>query len=512
MILLDSIVEKNNDKSKVLKEIFLYIFNIKITLSLDDLDDYYDMMKYIIDAIDGDNIQLIVFPQITRIYASSYLQKYLELYLKYIIEKKTGNNKIEKFLTLFNLRKQLWSYIQRIMLKILYYNILNENFEKLKNYLEKEELNELFKGYIENMDDNDLKNIIESNYINEKESNNLYYSFNLFQKSINIEKLKETILLNKEKYSILSTYFEYLELIKKGNSFINKLNDILVINNFENPLLNYYNFIERLSRSTSNKTFIETEIKKIKYKINNIEKKYIQFKNTWNQDFTNFSYQKEGKNETEKIKQINSNSYLEDILLDSTIEKNDEKSKVLIEIFLYLFNMKISLSLTDLEEYYDIMKYIIDAIDGDNVKFIIFPQITRIYASSFLHKYLELYLKFIIEKKEGIFKFKKFPTLFDMRKELWAYVQRIMLKILYYNILDENFEDLKNNLKNEELNRLFQDYIKVNDNILKNSIESNTIDEKGNNKFYYSFNRFQKPLNIKKLKETILLNKEKKEM
>ncbi len=41
------------------------------------------------------------------------------------------------------------------------------------------------------------------------------------------------------------------------------------------------------------------------------------------------------------------------------------------------------------------MKYIRDAIDGDETKidFIIFPNITRIYASVFLLIFLELYLE-----------------------------------------------------------------------------------------------------------------------
>ena len=82
-------------------------------------------------------------------------------------------------------------------------------------------------------------------------------------------------------------------------------------------------------------------------------------------------------------------------LLDKTIEENNKKSKVLIEILLYFFKIKISLTTSDLEEYFPIMKYIIDAIDGDETKidFIIFPNITRIYASVFLLIFLELYLE-----------------------------------------------------------------------------------------------------------------------
>ncbi len=81
-------------------------------------------------------------------------------------------------------------------------------------------------------------------------------------------------------------------------------------------------------------------------------------------------------------------------LLDKTIEEN-KKSKVLIEILIYFFKIKMSFTTSDLENYFPIMKYIRDAIDGDETKidFIIFPNITRIYASVFLIIFLELYLE-----------------------------------------------------------------------------------------------------------------------
>ncbi len=41
-----------------------------------------------------------------------------------------------------------------------------------------------------------------------------------------------------------SIYFEYSEDLEKGKSFLNKLKDVIVINDFENPLLHYYNFIK----------------------------------------------------------------------------------------------------------------------------------------------------------------------------------------------------------------------------------------------------------------------------
>ncbi len=43
-------------------------------------------------------------------------------------------------------------------------------------------------------------------------------------------------------------FYQYIlnisEDLEKGKSFLNKLKDVIVINDFENPLLHYYNFIK----------------------------------------------------------------------------------------------------------------------------------------------------------------------------------------------------------------------------------------------------------------------------
>ncbi len=202
-------------------------------------------MKYIRDAIDGDEtkIDFIIFPNITRIYASVFLQIFLELYL----ESKYKNDqqvKIAGFQTLFQFRKQLWIYSQKLMIKILYYNILNENFDELKKSIQQENLNIYFKSCLpEDFNDDDIKSIINNKY-DESDDKNYYYCLNNPQRFLNLNKLKEEIKNNKEKYPILSIYFEYSELLEKGKSYLNKLKDVIVINDFENPLLHYYNFIK----------------------------------------------------------------------------------------------------------------------------------------------------------------------------------------------------------------------------------------------------------------------------
>ena len=167
-------------------------------------------------------------------------------------------------------------------------------------------------------------------------------------------------------------------------------------------------------------------------------------------------------------------------LLDKTIEKINEKSKVLIEILIYFFKIKISLTTSDLEEYFPIMKYIIDAIDGDETKidYIIFPNITRIYASVFLQIFLELYLKAKYNNDQQV-KIAGFQTLFQYRKQLWIYSQRLMIKILYYNILNENFDDLKTTLQKDNFNIYFNDLIKdnFNDDDIKEILNNKYDDE-----------------------------------
>ena len=49
----------------------------------------------------------------------------------------------------------------------------------------------------------------------------------------------------------------YYEKIKKGKSFQNKLKHITTINDFENSLLNYFNFIERLERNIASTKLLE---------------------------------------------------------------------------------------------------------------------------------------------------------------------------------------------------------------------------------------------------------------
>ena len=171
--------------------------------------------------------------------------------------------------------------------------------------------NDLFK---ENFNDEDIKIILNNKYNDESDEKIYYYCLKIPQRLLDLKKLKEEIKNDNE----------------KGKSFLNKLKDVIVINDFENPLLHYYNFIERLPRKNANKTIIENEIDKLKDKINGIDKKYDTFKKVWNEDFSNFTYQVEGKNKPEKIKQINSSSILIECLIDN---KKESGGRQILEIY-----------------------------------------------------------------------------------------------------------------------------------------------------------------------------------
>ena len=287
-------------------------------------------MKFIIDAIDGDEskINFIVYPYITRIYASAFYQKYLELFL----EVKINDNqqiKVSGFKSLFQYRKRLWQFSQNFMLKYLYFVIAKKNYSKFNEIC----LNEKINIYFEDIGEKNEKEIIElvnSNILNKDNKESIYYYCLVMpQQFLNLQTLKSFILKNENKYPVLSTYFSFKEKIENGKSFLNKLKNIIYINDFENPLLYHYYFIERISRKDANKKIIESEIEKLKDKIININEKFTQFKKIWNEDFSNYRYPIENQ-KLERIKIIKSSSILEDFLLDN---KKDIAGRQIQEIY-----------------------------------------------------------------------------------------------------------------------------------------------------------------------------------
>ena len=333
---LEEIIKKNDNKAKTLIEILLYYFNINISFSDSDLEDYFPIMKFIMDAIDGDELKInfIVYPFITRIYASAFYQKYIELFMKVKLDD-NQRIKVPEFQSLFKYRKKLWQCTQIFMLKFLYFVKANKDFSQFKKFIQNEKISIYFEDIIIEKED-DINQLLEINnpeIDNSKES--IYYrSLIMPQKFLDLEKSKEYISKNENKYPILSTYFDYKKKLEKGKSFLYKLNNIVYINDFENPLLHYYNFIERISRKDAKKKTIENEIERLKDKIMNIKEKFERFKKIWNEDFSNVTYEIED-NKKQKIQIIKSSSILEDFLLNNKKENTGrqigEIYKVLIK-------------------------------------------------------------------------------------------------------------------------------------------------------------------------------------
>ena len=99
------------------------------------------------------------------------------------------------------------------------------------------------------------------------------------------------------------------------------------MNDFENSLLNYFNFMQRLNRNSANKILLEQEIEFLRDKIC-IEDNYEKFKKMWNSEFSNFEY--EINNEKIKMKKIDSSTLIEDILMDN---KQEEGGRQITEMY-----------------------------------------------------------------------------------------------------------------------------------------------------------------------------------
>ena len=344
----------SDEKRKVLIQIILYIFQSKISITESYLEDYSDIMKYVAKSIDDDQKQseeldYVIYPNLTRIYCSAFVQIYINEFFKSIsIDSQViGKNTIKNFLNSFYGLKKLWKYIQILMLKILYFNIFNKNLELLSEALENDKFNRYIKDICENLDESEIEAMI-NNYKLEEEDEN-YYPLIFLPNIVNIKDIeseflmsqketgteivdKEKIIENSINYPILSVYMNYYEKISKGKSFQNKLKHIITINNFENSLLNYFNFIERLERNVASSKLLEQEISILSNKIYILDN-YNSFKKIWNDEFSNFSY--EINNEKIPIKKIESNSIVEDFLMDN---KQEQGGRQITEIYKKFIN------------------------------------------------------------------------------------------------------------------------------------------------------------------------------
>ena len=129
------------------------------------------------------------------------------------------------------------------------------------------------------------------------------------------------------KYPVLSSYLHYKNLINNGTSYLNKLKNVNIINDFENYLLHYFNSNEKIDRKKAKKTLLEDKINQI-----DIKEKYDKFKEIWNSEFSNFTYLifKEQK----KVKKVEKKSSLEDFLMDNKKGENGIQVKAIYEILI----------------------------------------------------------------------------------------------------------------------------------------------------------------------------------
>ena len=161
---------------------------------------------------------------------------------------------------------------------------------------------------------------------------NIRYNQNVISETKKGIIINEKILENSINYPILSVYMNYYKRIKKEKSFQNKLKYITIINDFENSLLHYFNFIKPLERNFASSKLLEQEITTLNNKIYILDI-YNSFKKIWNDEFSNFNY--EIKNENIKIKKIDSNSVIGDFLIDN---KKEYRGTQITEIYKKLIN------------------------------------------------------------------------------------------------------------------------------------------------------------------------------
>ena len=314
-------------------------------------------MKFIVAAIDSepDNKVIknnIVYPNLTRIYCCVFMEKFLETYLKALIDKENNILNVKNFYLSLNNHKVLSETIKELMVKILFFNIFNQDYKKLEQF-------------INNCDNDTLTNFIGESYndyaINtnyQLNFENQFYALNFILTKPKINDIKkylskkneydeldynnskisenidnnENVILQKEmnysiKYPVLSSYLHYKDLINNGTSYLNKLKNVNIINDFENYLLHYFNSNEKIDRKKAKKTLLEDKINQI-----DIKEKYDKFKEIWNSEFSNFTYLifKEQK----KIKKVEKKSSLEDFLMDNKKGENGIQVKAIYEILI----------------------------------------------------------------------------------------------------------------------------------------------------------------------------------
>ena len=158
------------------------------------------------------------------------------------------------------------------------------------------------------------------------------------------------------------------------------------------------------------------------------------------------------------------------IILEDLIKKQDEKSLLITEILLYIFQINIKIEIDYFESYSHILEKIFKAIDNgiirkdnddkkikleENLSYVIYPNLTTIYASAFLQKYVKLYVNDIFKKEEKIGNIKEFNKSLSSHKLIYYYIQILIARILYYDYLNKDYKRLKQESENEKYYKFF---------------------------------------------------------
>ena len=265
---LDKKVDFTNDDQietkKKLSQILLYIFSSKILFSK-ELTHYKNSFSESYKIITGEETN-ITYPNLTRIFACAFYQKYLLSFCKSLKDETKQYNDIIPLLEENKKHNICWKYSLLLIGKILY-SISDNNIENYKN-LYQSKLKEIY-------DD-------ECNYYKDKSSleiydisdnqNYLFYPL-IFEPSISdTEKINQDFSDKSEEYSkkypILSFFIQ-----KKNEKTNNILKYLPIINDFENTLLDYFNFQKKIDRNYARNYSIE----KI-FNVETIEEKFNEFK------------------------------------------------------------------------------------------------------------------------------------------------------------------------------------------------------------------------------------------
>ena len=346
VIILEDLIKKQDEKSLLITEILLYIFQINIKIEIDYFESYSHILEKIFKAIDNgiirknnddkkikleENLSYVIYPNLTTIYASAFLQKYVKLYVNDIFKKEEKIGNIKEFNKSLSSHKLIYNYIQILIARILYYDYLNKDYKRLKQESENEKyyINSLF----EEKTDKDIEELLNNYRINDIHNSNIY-TLNFTSNLIDINELKNYCKDKQSDFPVLTSYLSYINIDDIKKNRIKKLKYVSLFNEIENPLLHHFNYVDRKTRKYAKEQRLQNEIIELKSKFD-ISTKFDTFKTIWNSEFVNF---KEINNKKVEINQIKEKTLLEEFLMDDKIGNNGCQLRYIYELFITLQN------------------------------------------------------------------------------------------------------------------------------------------------------------------------------